>query len=234
MRRLLIVGALIVTAYGCRDTDVGVQILGVIPPDENCVFDPDSDIRLTGGLWDIGFGRDYQTSPVVANALVSRALDIQAEMNNVRIEFFEIELRTVDGTRLDTGDLPNPYSTRTNVVIPIGEGDVAATGVAVGPGIPSAYADVVSQLIGPSGFGEVVMSLQAVGNTAGGLEIKTIEFDWPVTVCRGVAAFNAPPFCLFNCSAGGSPTTCVPGQDGREWCPFPPEGGMSDMDAGTP
>ena len=230
MRRLLIVGALIVTAYGCRDTDVGVQILGIIPPDENCVFEPDSDVRLTGGTWDIDFPNpqfpaDYLTSPVVANQLVSRALDTQAEMNTVRIEFFEVDLQAVDGTRLDTGGLPNPYSTRTSAVIPVSLGDVATNEVAVGPGIPSAYAGVVGDLIGPNGFGEVVMSLRAVGRTAGGLGIRTVRLDWPVIVCRG---------CLFACGPGSTPTNCIPGQDGREWCPFPPEGGMSDMDAGTP
>ena len=230
MGRLLIVGALIVTAYGCRGTDVGVQILGIVPPEvEDCTFNADSDVRLTGGLWDIDFPSpqfpaDYTTSPVVTNLLVSRALDTQAEMNTVRIEFFEVELRSVDGAHLDTGGLPNPYSTRTSAVIPVSEGAVGTNEVAVGPGIPGAYAGVVGQLIGPGGFGEVVMSLRAVGRTVGGLSIKTARLDWPVTVCRG---------CLFACGEGSSPTTCIPGQDGREWCPFPPEGG-TDMDAGVP
>ena len=144
----------------------------------------------------------------------------------------EIELLTPDGARLDTGGLPNPYSTRTSAVIPVSLTDVAEVGVAVGAGIPSSYIGAVSQLLGPGEVGQVVMSLQAVGRTAGGLSLKTIPLQWPISLCRSVVAPDAPPNCLFSCNRTDTmlpmPTGCIPGQDGRFFCPFAPQpdGGM--------
>ncbi len=213
MRRLTTVAFALLFAFGCRDTDSGVQIIGNSQPSTDCEFDTSS--TLVAGNWDLSGRDNYIMGPILGSLLVSRSLDTQAESNTVTITELEVELMSSDGEPLPTGNEPNPYKVATSLVLPVSEGEDATLGVAVATVVPSSYAPYVAQeLTDSSGRGELLINIQASGKTAGGLSVKTVDFPWVVSLCAGCLRFDCTAEDFDESAIEG----CLPGQDGTGSC----------------
>ena len=230
---LPVVGILLVV--GCdRFPDNGLQVAGMIPFNDDCFVDPNNEARLAGGRWDtqspegdpLPRNPEYVITPLLESYLVSRALDVQGEQNNLRITNFEITLQTPDGVDLVLdGGLPNPYTVAASANLPVGVDGEPSRASAIAVAIPSTYRQAVFDAASARGFNQVILVMSAVGTTMGGFTQKSAPLLWPVTLCR--------PGCLNLCptqEAANNLTdaqieelrdACVAGQDTFPYCQFP-------------
>lgn len=218
MHRFIIVALAVLSVVGCnRFPDNGLQIAGMIPPDDDCTVSADTEVRLARGLWDVAVARNYVISPLLLNLIISTAIEFQAETNNLQVTNFEITILLPDGTRIDFGEgFPNPYRVDTSAVIPVAPEGGESSEVAVAYGIPVTYQQAVADAAMQAGFPSVLLDIRAEGTTMGGLTQKSGSFFWPVDLCNG---------CLQAPAAACDPMadevleTCRPGQDGDQYCP---------------
>jgi hypothetical protein len=216
MSRFILVAMLVaVTVAGCnRFPDNGLQIVANLPPNENCVFTADQDVRLLRGNYDISYRNlvsgepaDYVIAPLLESYLISNALEFQAEQNNIQVDNFDITILLPDGTMpaLPEG-LVNPYRVDTSAVLRAGEeGGDPSREVAAALGIPASYQDALR------GIPSIILSIRAGGTTFGGFSQRSAVFRWPVDICEGCLTL---PSCTTELFLG----QCLPGQDGSPGC----------------
>ena len=234
MHRLCLPVFGIVLVASCdRFPDNGLQVGGMIPFNDNCLVDPNNEARLAGGLWDTestaGFpiprNPEYVITPLLESYLVSRALDVQGEQNNLRITNFEITLQTPDGVDLVLdGGLPNPYTVAASANLPVGVEGEPSQASAIAVAIPSTYRGAVAGAVSDRGFNQVIVVMSAVGTTMGGFTQKSAPLFWPVTLCdacRNLCPTQQAADNLTDAQIEELQNACVPGQDNFFYCQFP-------------
>lgn len=227
MHRFIIVALVAVLAASCdRFPDNGLQIGGMLPFDDDCAVDPGTDLRRSGGVWDVGvmvdgvaLSTNYLVTPLLENYIVSRATDIQAQQNNLQVTNLEILLQTPDGLDLVLpAGLPNPYTTTASSSLPVAEDGSFTSGSTISIAVPADYEVPVRNAVDAAGFTQLIIVIRAIGTTMGGFTQKSAAFFWPVTLCEG---------CLDICAAGVELTdaqvteldaSCSPGQDTFVYC----------------
>ena len=209
MSRFIFVAMLVaVTVAGCnRFPDNGLQIVANLPPNENCVFSADLEVRLLRGGYDISYRRngqprDYIIAPLLQSYLISNALEFQAEQNNIQVDNFDITILLPDGSMPTLPDgLVNPYRVDTSAVLAAGEEGAAPTEeVAAAIGIPASYQSALQ------GIPSVILEIRAGGTTFGGFSQRSAPFRWPVDICEGCLTVPA-------CTIEQAADSCLPAQD---------------------
>jgi hypothetical protein len=117
----------------------------------------------------------------------------------------EVELRDVNGAPFLLGALPNPFTVPATGFIPSSDGTSAGVGLGDVEVVPPAYGEELRAI----GTGTIVAAVRVLGVTAGGADVESSEFIWPIDICTG---------CLFACvrdEEGRAQCTpsCRPGQD---------------------
>ena len=211
MSRFILVAMLMaVTVAGCnRFPDNGLQIVANLPPNENCVFAADLEVRLLRGRYDISYRnpvsgqpRDYIIAPLLQSYLISNALEFQAEQNNIQVDNFDITILLPDGSMPTLPDgLVNPYRVDTSAVLAAGEeGGAPSEEVAAAIGIPASYQSALQ------GIPSVILEIRAGGTTFGGFSQRSAPFRWPVDICEGCLTVPA-------CTIEQAADSCLPAQD---------------------
>ena len=209
MSRFIFVAMLVaVTVAGCnRFPDNGLQIVANLPPNENCVFSADLEVRLLRGGYDISYRRngqpsDYIIAPLLQSYLISNALEFQAEQNNIQVDNFDITILLPDGSMPTLPDgLVNPYRVDTSAVLAAGEeGGAPSEEVAAAIGIPASYQSALQ------GIPSVILEIRAGGTTFGGFSQRSAPFRWPVDICEGCLTVPA-------CTIEQAAESCLPAQD---------------------
>ena len=209
MSRFIFVAMLVaVTVAGCnRFPDNGLQIVANLPPNENCVFAADLEVRLLLGRYDISYRRngqprDYIIAPLLQSYLISNALEFQGEQNNIQVDNFDITILLPDGSMPTLPDgLVNPYRVDTSAVLEAGEeGGAPSEEVAAAIGIPASYQSALQ------GIPSVILEIRAGGTTFGGFSQRSAPFLWPVDICEGCLTVPA-------CTIEQAADSCLPGQD---------------------
>ena len=168
----------------------------------------------------------YVITPRLENYLISRATDIQAEMNNLQVTGYEITLTLPNDEPLDLGDLPNPYSVNDSAVLPAAEEDSFSIGATFTVAVPSDYRQPVTAAVFGAGFNSFLIVARATGTTMGGFTQKSGPFYWPVSICDNncldLCPTQAAGDALTDEQLGALRDACTPGQDGEPYCTFAP------------
>lgn len=207
MTRSLLPCLVLALAMGCAPSNAGIVIDGLLAAPDSCEYDPSSDIFLSRPVMDTTqFGRPRYFGVVrLTNRLIALANDrypLRAEPNVMSIDYAEVEILQIDGTRYPFADLPNPFRTVAAGTIAPSTGLEGAPGLTTVELIPFAYGD---QLVGIDD-GTLVISIRITATTAGGATITSAEYSFPIDLCAG---------CLLvcDCSAMMDSIPCIPGQD---------------------
>ena len=219
MKQLLTILAMLIAA-GCADDNVSIFVTGVIPPEmdeDSCSFDPSVDVTLLSpGAYniesDLILGRqpDYNLVMSASNSLQRRAISGRAETNGINITRTEVTIQALDGSALNLGGLPNPFSVPASAFIPPAADPMTpGRGVVSSTVIPAQYATSLATSLPRDSMGRlvestIVVAVKLVGETQGHIDIESDEFTWPIQLCGG--------FCLFTCGEMFTPY-CLPGQD---------------------
>src|SRR5688572_3708552 len=133
--------AALALSTGCDDSDnVSFFIAGAVNAtaemegSADCTLSVESPF-LTHGLYnpEHPLSGPYNVFPVYRNQVRTRTTDLNSDPNAVYLTEAEVELLSADGSRLDTGGLPNPFTVPTTTFVPSASAaDPEAAGQAVG------------------------------------------------------------------------------------------------------
>ncbi|UJR79770.1 hypothetical protein [Sandaracinus amylolyticus] len=209
--------ALLLALAGCAPSNPGIEIEGVLGFGEMCSVDPGSEptfVLLPTLDTSPVFGRvrtrgiRYTASFQVVNRFLNLGRSdypIMADPNSFFVEEAEVELRGIDGSPLDLGDLPSRFRVPASGFIPsAGDETEFGRGASVVDVIPPVYGDA---LVGRTGM--IVAAITLRGTTSGDSTQTTGEFQMPIELCDG---------CLFVCQVTDEgmavdALSCLVGQD---------------------
>lgn len=215
MRRSLLSLALTsALAAGCAPGNPGLVVSNVIDPDDQCVY-AIGGIARTIGYFDVGVpNNSYEAAFRFLNQLMNLSqsgvagFPPMADPNVIQVQALEVEIRDIGNRPLAFFDGANPFTVPVGgVAVPSGDGMQAGEGLGFAQIIPPVYAADLGEVAGTDAM--IVVSVRAIGRTAGGAEVVSDEFIFPVQLCSG---------CLSVCLTDdmGEPLcrpTCLPGQD---------------------
>lgn len=198
---------------GCVDHDTAsIVIYGNASPTAPCGSRQlsTSTTTLTAGTLNVDYaGVGYQMFPIVENRLVTRATDLNANPNDIRLTEAEVALLSSSGDLIPTSG-PNPFVT-------IADGFAETGGVAVPQiqAIPPSYFADLKAYVG-DGTDTILVRITILGETLGGVDIISPEWSFPVEIVTGGIGFQ----CVGDSGAEfvGS-EACYVGQDyGTDAC----------------
>ena len=219
MRARHLVPVVLLALAGCAPGNPGLVIANVIAPDDQCIYSAMNayiavgklDVSAPSEFTTPGAYEGYFVSLALSNQMISLAntgaagFPIQAEPNQVTVDSVEVELRDIGGNPLALGDLPNPYLLPAgSSLVPPGDGMSPGIGQVGFFAIPPAYVGVLGE------SGTIIVSMRAIGASAGGAELVTAEYNFPLDLCNGCLILG----CLRD--SEGEPVcrpACFPGQD---------------------
>ena len=222
MRQLLVLVVLIASFGGCADGDPGISIQGNFAPDDPCTYGGDpGTASLFFGTYDLAIQRGYQFGGLIQNQMVSNDTDLDQNKNDFFVEGYEVELKRLNGERIELGDgTTNPYTITVSGFVP----SAASTGSS-GFGsaaafiIPEDYVGVLADFLGaspsPADIVSINVELKVFGETLGGLSTTSRPYNYTIRLCVG---------CLASCSEDPDENTdrnmhCLAGQDDGLYCP---------------
>lgn len=202
-------------AAGCANTNPGVDIQGILVPDEECVYDPTSDVLQLRPILDthaallgaLPGGIHYTARFLVANYMLNRgnaSYPVMADPNVWAAVEAEVELRDLAGAPLADLGLSPRFRVPVSGVVPSATADAPGRGVVPVEVIPSVYGESLQDR-----QGRIVAAVRIVGTTSGDSTQVTGEYTFPIDLCRG---------CLFQCVLDTDclevrGLSCSPGQD---------------------
>lgn len=171
--------SLLVTASGCveNDASIFVQQVQISSPENECLVtnDPSAGSRL-GGLIDVAMRSTYNAPLLVGNQLVPRGDPDRLRTETGRVQLFEADVEIyADGALVasytqpivgfaDVGSGANPGYGLTAVALV--NPDTAEAVLAAGAGV------------------SLVSRVKLRGETLGGLEVESGEWDYPISTCE--------------------------------------------------
>ncbi|MCB9591779.1 MAG: hypothetical protein H6719_03510 [Sandaracinaceae bacterium] len=185
----------------------------MLAPDDACTFTASGAVRTIGYL-DVGIpGNHYDAFLLYQNQLLNLSRNgvtgfpVMADPNVMQVEAVEVEIRDIGNNPLGfTG--PNPFTIPSGgSAVPSGDGDAAGVGIGSAQLVPPAYVAELGAVAGDDAT--IVISVKAIGHTAGGAEVVSDEFIYPIQLCRD---------CLSTCLTDDMGENiclpaCQPGQD---------------------
>ncbi len=189
MRLSALLGAVLGVAVlsGCVDHDsASIVVYGHASPVSPCGERrlTTTTTTLTAGSYNVDYASSgYQLFPIVENRLIDRTTDLSANPNDVRLTEAEVTLLTSSGDVLPTTG-PNPFTTIANGLAQTG--GVAAPQITA---IPISYIGDLKAFVG-DGSDTILIRVQILGETLGGVDVVAPEWDYPVDIVTGSAGFQ--------------------------------------------
>lgn len=202
---------LVVVLAGCAPGNPGLVIGGAIAPSDSCSFEL-SGARIHTGVLDVAPARvSYTLTAAVFNQLINLSNPTggmgrppMADPNVMTITDAQVELRDVQGNPLALGAAGNPYTVPAHGFVPSSDGSEAGSAIATAQIIPP----IIGESLRGSDGSRIIAAVRFLGVTAGGAEVLSAEFAWPIDLCSG---------CLFGCQMTDEGAlcrpSCTPGQD---------------------
>jgi hypothetical protein len=210
-------GVLVLAALftGCTDNRQTFYVRDIkYPSEEECIVQSDRNAPFRPyGRMDLAFGGNFFLHPLVENAMTSstKLNPVTAESNLITITGAEVRLQFEDGESIQ-----DAFFVATSATVDPGS-VVATTFEAIPPGYLST-----------EDAGRVILvEFRVLGTTAGGNEVDTPWFTFPVLTCAGCLAYFPPEAwdeesgCFDCCDIGSGGEMVIPcnlGQDERVDC----------------
>ena len=224
MGRVLVMSlCLVCLVAGCApDGGPAAYVTVNVPPDDECVGDPDTELFISSGLYDIALGGSsrsracqdaYYMLLKVNSALKQNGSEAigRAEPNVLMLSDAEVRLIDVEQqATIGFDDLPNPFRVKVNNFLPPASGSEPQSGIVRVEAIPIGYDEQLSDYVGK----QILAEVQIFGTTLGDVAVDFSVFEFPIRICDG---------CLTRCLSedfdeGADPAAtggCLDGQDGR-------------------
>jgi hypothetical protein len=218
-------------ASACAHNDASLEVNGVlappVPQNGVCAYTADpTQAKISSGTLDVGLLSSYTPELLVGNQLISTANSTQLEAETSRI-VLQGAVVVVDDT--DNNQINTFTSLASGFIDPGTAGAPGYGPMAVTIIDPKTAQDLQASLP-VEGTKRVITHVTVFGQTAGGQNIESNEFQFPVDVCNGClvtfpagsedpvkAAATGEPNCSATSSSSSSSTTtvvpCVIGQD---------------------
>ncbi len=223
--------SMMLVASACAHNDASIIVHGVLAPPQPqngaCTYtsDPTQPEESTGTL-DVGLLAAYTPEVLVGNQLITRNdnVNLKAETARVTLQGAVVHVDDTSGNEI------NSFTTLSSGFIDPGAGGVPSYGpialTLIDPKTSAAMAGSLPTL----GTKQVIVHFTVFGQTAGGDDIESDEFQFAVNVCNGClvtfpadsvdpveqAANGGAPNCdaaQSSSSGGTSVVPCVVGQD---------------------
>jgi hypothetical protein len=208
---------------GCAEAESSLFIRHVVArqaPDCIAQAEPDG-VFIGTGLIDVALRDEYQGSLLVGNQLVPRGSQelVRSETNRIALRTGTVRIEDVGGTVL--GDFEVPITGFVDQSTGIEPG----YGLASMPIIDSATVNKVRSTIAKGASKRLVAFIKITGQTLGGSEVSTGEFQFVVQACNGCLVQFPPEAddptvdgvdCLAPTEAGNQNNNdlpCIVGQD---------------------
>lgn len=183
------IGLSLMVAPACVDNDQSIYIRQVMfPPQQQgegqgCVYQADqSQPGLFDGVLDLALTDSYQAVLLVGNQMIQRAdnLNTRAEPNKAHIDGAVVRVTDADGN--DIREFTSPASGFADAA----NGAVANFGLCSVTLIDTATIAAISSKVRTDNNGVLVLAnIKVFGETTGGVDLESGEFQFPIRVCRG-------------------------------------------------
>jgi hypothetical protein len=219
---------------GCADNDMSIFVQHVQAPPQNrqnntCIYESDATLpKLSEGVVDVVFRDSYIPTIVVGNQLIARGdtANTRAESNRAHINGAVVRITDPNGAEL------GEFTALTSATIDPAGTNAPSYGVVNVTLIDKPTMDRIAGGVTRANPRIVVANVKVFGQTLGGVDLESGEFQFPIRVCRGClvsfAGGDDPNKDGIDCllplqtSGGGAATQlpCVPGQDEGTPCQF--------------
>ncbi len=218
-------------ASACAHNDASMVVNGVLAPPtpQNgvCSYTADpTQAKISSGTLDVGLLSSYTPELLVANQMISRQNNTQLAAETSRI-IMQGAVVHVDDT--DNNEI-NSFTSLASGFIDPGTSGAPGYGPMAVTIIDPKTAQALQGSLPVLGTKRVIARVTVFGQTAGGTDLESNEFQFPVDVCNGClvtfpegsddpvkqAANGGVPNCSAVAASGASTTTvipCVIGQD---------------------
>lgn len=238
-RFLALSGFLISTtlmALACAHNDASIVVHGVLAPPQPqngaCTYTSDpTQAQESSGYLDVALLASYTPEVLVGNQLIARNdnVNLKAETARVTLQGAVVHVDDTNGNEI------NSFTSLSSGFIDPGAGGVPSYGpIALTLIDPKTSAALLGSLP-KQGSKQVVAHFTVFGQTAGGDDIESDEFQFPINVCNAClvtfstdsidpveqAANNGAPNCdaaIGSSASANTVTPCVIGQDQRVDC----------------
>jgi hypothetical protein len=214
LRRMIItIAALGAAAGGCADNDSALFIRSVIalePGECEATAQPDSKF-LAFGIYDTALAgpNSYFANLLVGNQLARQGdrEKVRTETSRVALRGADVEVKTVDGAVITS------FATDGAGFVDPGSGTEPGYGIMAAELLPAGAVSAPNR---------VNVSVRVVGETLGGVDIRSNELIFPINVCAGcLLSFPADAVDLGTGDCVGEPPgpdACLRGQDQKTDC----------------
>ncbi|MEO8875560.1 MAG: hypothetical protein ABI461_08235 [Polyangiaceae bacterium] len=214
----------------CAHNDASLIVHGVLGPPQPqngvCSYTADpTQGEISTGTIDVGLLSSYTPEVLVGNQLIARADNVNLKAETARI--------TMQGAVVHVDDTSNneinSFTSLSSGFIDPGTGGAPGYGPIALTLIDPKTAQALQASLPKLGTKRVVARFTVFGQTAGGADIESNEFQFPIDVCNGClvqfpadsndpvlqAAQNGVPNCKAASSSSGTTSVvpCVIGQD---------------------
>jgi hypothetical protein len=200
---LVLAAATASSAVGCVDNDSTIfiaQMMQIDPESECTVVNDPSSPSISAGVIDVSITDQYFGMVLVGNQLVRRGDPQRLRTETGRVQLFEAEVEVFDYAGATLSSFIQPVSGFIDV----------ATGANPGWGLTGLTLIDGAAAAASGGNAGLVARIRIRGETLGGLEVETGEWDFPINVCNGCFLIVEPATC-----EDERVETCMPGQDSR-------------------
>lgn len=182
------IGLALTVAPACVDNDQSLYVRQVVaPPDTKsetggCVYKPDATgTALFEGTLDLLIAQNYSAVILVGNQLIQRSdnLSARAESNKAHLDGAIVRVTDADGN--DIREFTSPaagFADNSN-------GIIASFGLARVTLIDSATVNSLARSITTTKEKLVLANIKVFGETLGGVDLESGEFQFPIRICRG-------------------------------------------------
>ncbi len=213
----------------CAHDDSTVFIRGVLAPPVTgaqngvCTYlaDPTAP-ELSSGTLDIALAQSYQGNILVGNQMSPKAASDQTRTETSRVSLQGAIVHVTDASGAEINSFT---SLGTGSVDPALSG-LPGYGYVAAVLLDSKTADILRGSLPAAGSKTVVARFKIFGQTLGGLDVETNEFQYPISVCNGclvkfpadsvdlaLAQATGKPNCAAPLAAGAAGGACYIGQD---------------------
>jgi hypothetical protein len=219
---------------GCADNDMSIFVVHVQAPPQNrqngvCLFEADPTLpKLSEGVVDVSFRDSYEPTLLVGNQLIARgdSANTRAESNRAHLNGAVVTVTDPNGAEL------GEFTTLASATVDPAGSNAPAYGVVNVTLIDNPTMQRIAGGLTDGAPRIVVAHVKVFGQTLGGVDLETGEFQFPIRVCRGcLVSFVGGDDpnkdgvdCLLPLQTGGGggaiPIPCRIGQDEATPCQF--------------
>lgn len=220
-------------APACAHNDQSVFIRTVMAPPANrqngCLYQPDpNQPGLFSGTMDLALTSTYNVVTLIGNQLATKQDLPNARAESARIAIYGATVRVADRAGATVGEFTSPTS--SSVTDP--NAGTPGFGIYQFIGIDPPTAQNIRGRLPAGATDTYLLFITVFGQTLGGADVESNEFQFPVAVCNGClvdfpASSNDPalarqPNCLkqdaANAPTAGNEGPCFLGQDEAVSC----------------